>query len=293
MALTVAQAFVDFAALIKPTATQEATISSRRAAVEGFLVAKYPSGSTMPLTHVRTIGSAARKTLIRPVDDVDVFAVFDDSQVWSSYQYDSKQLLYRVREALTGYSVKTVGSRGQAVRLFYSDGPNVDITPAFPVVNIWGADGYVIPKGDGGWQQTNPYKHHDFMAERNQALGGYLKPLARLLKRWNSSHSSRIKGFHLEVITQAIFTGLGAGMRENVHSFFQHAGGYVHVQDPAGYSGDLAAGWSWQKQQDVFQSFSTALTQVQRAQNAEAAGDPAESMRQWRMVFGSEFPNYG
>jgi len=294
MALTVAQAFTDFAVAIKPTVTQEATIAGRRAAVENFLVAKYPSGSTMPLTHVRTIGSAARKTLIRPVDDVDVFAVFDDSQVWPPYQHDSKQLLYRVREALSGYNVKTIGSRGQAVRLFYTDGPNVDITPAFPVQDFFGQpDGYFIPRGDGGWQQTNPYKHHDFMAERNQALGGYLKPLVRLLKRWSSSHSSRIKGFHLELITQAIFTGLGTNMRANVESFFQHAGSYVHVSDPAGYSGDLASGWSWQHALNVSQSFSTALTQVQRARTADAQGYPAEAMRQWRIVFGNEFPSYG
>jgi hypothetical protein len=294
MALTVAQAFADFAAAIKPTVTQEATIATQRSAVAGFLVAKYPSGSTMPLTHVRTIGSAARKTLIRPVDDVDVFAVFVASQVWTSYQHDSKQLLYRVREALAGYNVKTVGSRGQAVRLFYTNGPNVDITPAFPVTNLFGqADGYYIPRGDGGWQQTDPYKHHDFMAERNQALGGYLKPLVRLLKRWNSSHSSRIKGFHLEMITQAIFTGLGTNMRANVESFFQHAGDYTHVNDPAGYSGDLAARWSWQHALNVSQSFSTALTQVQRARAAEAEGKPAEAMRQWRMVFGNELPSYG
>jgi hypothetical protein len=294
MALTVAQAFGEFAAKIKPTAVQEQTIADRRSNVEGFLLAKYPSGSTMPLTHVRTIGSAGRKTLIRPVDDVDVFAVFDDNQVWTAYQYDSKQLLYRVREALAGYSVKTVGSRGQAVRLFYSDGTNVDITPAFPVTGYFGGtDGYVIPKGDGGWQPTNPYKHHDFMAERNQALGGYLKPLVRMLKRWNSSHSSRIKGFHLEVITQASFTALGSSMRENVYAFFQYAGGHIHVQDPAGYSGGLASGWSWQKQQDVSQSFLTALSQVQRARSAEAAGDPGEAMRQWRTVFGNEFPSCG
>lgn len=294
MALTVSQAFTEFAAAIKPTAAQEQTIAERRSRVEGFLVAKYPSGSTMPLTHVRTIGSAGRKTLIRPLDDVDVFAVFDDSQVWATYRYDSKQLLYRVREALTGLRVQTIGSRGQAVRLFYTDGLNVDITPAFPVRNIFGQpDGYYIPRGDGGWQQTDPYQHHDFMAQRNQALGSYLKPLVRLLKRWNNSHSSRIKGFHLEVITQAVFTALGSSMRRNVQSFFEHAGNHLHVQDPAGYSGDLASGWSWQKHQDVSQSFSTTLAQVQRAQNAEAAGNPAEALRQWRIVFGTGFPSYG
>lgn len=294
MATTVAQAFVEFGAKIAPTTAQEQTIASRRTAVEGFLAKKYLSNSTMPLTHVRTIGSAGRKTLIRPVDDLDVFAVFDDSQVWSSYQYDSKQLLYRVREALAGYSVQTVGSRGQAVRLFYTSGPHVDITPAFPVKDFWGQPaGYYIPKGDGGWQQTDPYKHHDFIATRNQELGGYLKPLVRLLKRWNSVHSSRLKGFHLEVMTQAIFSSLGSNTRDAVVMFFEYAGGRLHVNDPAGYSGDLASSWSWQKQQDVQQSFTTAHDRAAEALQAESGGNPAEAIRLWRIIFGSEFPSYG
>ena len=294
MATTVPGAFQDFAQKIKPTAAQEATVASRRSAVEGFMLAKYGPDSTMPLQQTRVIGSAGRKTLIRPVDDIDLFCVFDDSQVWNSYRHDSKQLLYRVREALTGYSVQTVGSRGQAVRLFYADGPNVDITPAFPVFGVLGVlNGYYIPRGNGGWQQTDPYKHHDFMAERNQALGNYLKPLVRKLKRWNAVHSKRLGSFHLEVMTQAIFSVLGSNSRSAVKMFFDYAAGYLHVNDPAGYSGDLAAGFSRQKERDIKQSFTSAATQARRAVDAEAAGDPAEAMRQWRMVFGNEFPSYG
>jgi hypothetical protein len=137
--------------------------------------------------------------------------LFDGSRVWSRYQYDSKQLLYRVREALTGYRVKTAGSRGQAVRLFYDSPPNVDITPAFVKYDLLRRpSGYVIPRGDGRWQGTNPYIHHDFMVRRSKELDGYLKPLVRLLKRWNRVHSNRLGSFHLELITQAVFGKIGA-----------------------------------------------------------------------------------
>ena len=247
----------------------------------------------MPLTSTAVIGSAQRKTLIRPVDDVDVFAVFDDSQVWQSYMYDSKQLLYRVREALAGYRVETVGSRGQAVRLFYTEGPNVDITPAFPVTGIFGAsDGYYIPRGDGRWQQTNPYVHDSFMVTRNQELGGYLKPLVRLLKRWNRVHSKRLGSFHLELVAQASFRTLSGHTREGVAVFFEYAGQHLHVSDPAGYSGDMAATLSWSQEQAILQSFTTGHIHARRAIDAEAAGDVAEALRQWRIVFGNEFPAY-
>ncbi len=207
MALTVAQAFTEFAGKLKPTAAQEEENTARHQRVKSFLSSAYPPDSMMPLLSTRLIGSAGRKTLIRPVNDIDVFAVFDDSAVWSKYERDSKQLLYRVREALDKYRVETVGSRGQAVRLFYNDGLNVDITPAFPYYNriFRNQESYVIPYGNGTWIRTDPYKHHDFMAKRNQELTNYLKPLVRLLKRWNNAHSKRLKSFHLEMITQAVF----------------------------------------------------------------------------------------
>jgi hypothetical protein len=294
MAASVAQAFNEFAEKLRPTSAQEVTIAGRRTAVQNFLVAEYPAGSNMPLTETKVIGSAGRKTLTRPISDIDVFAVFDDSHVWSQYRNDSKQLLYRVREALTGYKVQTVGSRGQAVRLFYTDGPNVDITPAFPNFGILGhQQGYVIPRGDGGWQRTDPYKHHDFMAQRNQELGGHLKRLVRLLKRWNAIHSRRLASFHLELIVQATFSSLNSNSREAAHLFFSHGGNCLHVSDPAGYSGDLAAGLTRVQQQAIRQSLATAAGHAERARAAEAKGETAEALRQWRIIFGNEFPAYG
>jgi hypothetical protein len=293
VATSVPGAFTAFADALKPTATEESQLSTRRGAVEGFLRTKYPASSQMPLTHVKTIGSAGRKTLIRPVNDLDVFAVFDDSRVWSSYQHDSKQLLYRVREALAGYRVETVGSRGQAVRLFYTSGPHVDITPAFPIANFGVAAGYYIPNGSGGWTQTDPYVHGEFMANRNQSLGGYLKPLVRALKAWNNAHSKRLSSFHLEILTQAVFGSMSLSLRANTQFFFQHASSYIDVQDPAGYSGNLASGWSWQKRQDVQQSFANALSRATTALQAEANGDHSEAIRQWRILFGTQFPAYG
>ena len=170
----------------------------------------------------------------------------------------------------------------------------MDITPAFPVTGILGLQqGYYIPKGDGGWQQTDPYQHHDFMAERNQQLGGYLKSFVRKLKRWNNVHSRRLKSFHLEVMAQAVFSTLGSNSREAFEVFFANASYYLHVNDPTGYSGDLAGSLSQNQIQAITQSFSTALDHVGRARTAEGEGDIAEALRQWRIVFGSEFPAYG
>ena len=293
MATTVPRAFDEFAAAIKPTTAQEAVIASRRAAVQNFMLARYGASSNMPLVETKVIGSARRATLIRPVEDIDIFCVFDDRHVWSQYRNNSQQLLYRVREALTGYTVQTVGSRGQAVRLFYTSGPNVDITPAFRFFN-WqgGSSGYVIPRGDGGWQRTDPDVHESFMARRNQELAYHLKPLVRLLKRWNREHSTRLRSFHLELMVQATFGRLSGNMRTATQRFFEWAPQYLHVHDPAGHAGDLASGLPRQQEQNILQSFVTNADRARRAIAAEQDGRTGEAMRLWRVVFGDEFPTY-
>jgi len=293
MVTTVPKAFEEFAATIKPTPTQEQTITARRGRVRGFLLAKYGQDSTMPLLEITVMGSAGRKTLIRPVTDIDVFCVFERANVWGSYKRDSRQLLYRVREALTDYRVKVVGARGQAVRLFYNDGLNIDVTPAFRRYDFFGnASGYIIPRGDGEWQQTDPYVHAAFIARRNDELGGKLKPLVRKLKRWNRVHSHRLSSFHLEMLVQATFASLSGSTSSATRVFFENAWEYLHVKDPAGYSGDLAAGLTSQQRTAIKQSFANALDHTLRAQKAEAEGKLSEACRQWRIVYGDEFPAY-
>ena len=82
----------------------------------------------MELLSTKIIGSADRGTLIRPIGDIDVLAVFEDAAFYN-YRNDSRKFLYRVRDALNEYSVKVVGARGQAVRLFYDQPPNVEHCP--------------------------------------------------------------------------------------------------------------------------------------------------------------------
>ena len=289
MASTVSQAFVEFARRIDATDAQRDLIATRRRTVDGYLRDSFGPSSNMPLISTHIIGSADRETIIRPLDDIDVMAVFNDDLVWNTYRFDSTKLLYRVRDALSGYRVEVVGARGQAVRLFYKSGPHVDIAPVFPLTD--GSGAYVLPAGGGRWVGTHRQYHADFMARRNRELSGYLKPLIRLLKRWNRVHSNRLKSFHLEMVAQATFGSLNGNTRQAVHAFFDWAPGYLHVQDPAGHGGDLGA-YLFLREQAVRDSMRSARDRAARAMQAEAAGDHAEAIRLWRIIFGDEFPAY-
>ncbi len=287
MALTTAQAFDQFHDRIKPTPAQHLLIASRRKSVAKYLGEYFDSSSNMPLLETRVIGSAARKTIIRPLDDVDVLAVFDDSAVWSTYKKDSKKFLYRVREALSGYSVKVVGARGQAVRLFYDDDPYVDITPVFAV----DGDGYNLPSGDGSWLRTDPDENDSYLSSRNADLGNNLLRMSRMLKQWNRAHGGGLRGFHVEVMAACSFETLGRNSREATRFFFANARKVLHTSDPAGHSGDLAAGLSWWSRQLVKDSFDLGFERARKAVALEERGKHNEAIRLWRLVFGEDmFP---
>ena len=291
MALTTAVAFDEFKAKLLLTDTQKSIVASRQSATEGYLRDSFPASGDLPLRTTYLMGSAGRATIIRPLDDIDVLAVFNnrDDIFDRLYRHDSKRFLYRVRDALNAYRVEVVGARGQAVRLFYKSAPHVDIAPVFS----WLGGGYALPDGSGGWLTTDPYEHHEWIDMRDSELGRRLKPMVRMLKRWNIVHSKRLKGFHIEVLTATVFSSLGADSRDACEKFFQWSQGRLSVNDPAGHGGNLSSYLSYQGRLAVLSNLESARQRAAKANAAEAAGDHAEAIRLWRIIFGDEFPSYG
>jgi hypothetical protein len=287
MALTTAEAFDDFKDKLVLTDTQRLTVASRQTTCEGYLRGSFPATSDLPLRSTYPMGSAGRDTIIRPLDDVDVLAIFNNKDgTFERYRYDSKTFLYRVRDALNVYRVEVVGARGQAVRLFYKAAPHVDIAPVFS----WSGGGYALPNGSGGWITTDPFTHHDWTAQRHRELGNRLKPMVRMIKRWNNVHSKHLKGFHIEVMVATVFSSLGGNSRGACEKFFQWGQNYLDVTDPAGHGGTLSSYLSSASRRAVLSNMESARKRASLANAAEARGDHAEAIRLWRIIFGDEFP---
>lgn len=288
MTLTTAQAFASFQEDLTATAYQTGTlIPARKRGVEERLSGAFPSSSDLPFAECKLMGSAAKGTIIRPFDDVDVLAVFSNAKnAWSAYQWDSKSFIYRIRSAYNGLSVQQVGTRGQAVRVFYESGGHVDIAPVFEVGN----GVYKLPAGDGSWIDTAPFIASQWYADRHRELGYQLSPVVRLLKAWNRAHSRRLRSFHLETVAATVFGQLGTDHRVAVQRFFEWSQNRLSVSDPGRQSGDLSSYLSWSARQDVIQSLESARTRVANAVAAEQRADHTEAKRQWAIVFGGDFP---
>lgn len=288
MTLTVTQAFEKCLEDITATKYQKETLipAKKNSAIEN-LTATFPSTSDLPFSQAFLMGSAAKGTIVRPFDDVDVLAVFSNKKnAWDKYWNDSAAFLYRIRRAYDGVSVQQVGARGQAVRIFFVKGGHVDVAPVFRDT----AGHYSLPSGTGGWINTAPLIANKWFADKNAEFSYNLAPVVRLLKKWNLAHSKRLQSFHLETIAANLFGTLGSGRQKALLVFFNAASSYIDVSDPGGQSGILSSYLGYSGREEVRKSFVLAATRAQNATDAEARGDHAEAKRLWRILLGDDFP---
>jgi SMODS domain-containing protein len=174
--------------------------------------------SDLPFHQGRLIGSASKGTIVRPLDDIDVLAIFsNEKNAWNRYRNNSQEFLYRIRRAYDGVQTIQVGARGQAVRVFFQTGGHVDVAPVF----ISSTDAYLLPSGDGSWILTSPFVANTWFTNKNTELGHNLAPLVRLLKKWNIAHSKRLRSFHIETIAGHTFSSLSSNRRTGLQKFFE------------------------------------------------------------------------
>lgn len=289
MNLTTSQAMSAFLEDITVTDYQKTSIiQGRKTTVETNLKTAFPSTSNLPFSRGVLMGSAAKGTIVRPIDDVDVLAIFDNvNNAWGKYRYDSKAFIYRIRSAYDGLETAEVGARGQAVRVFFQTGGHVDVAPVFS----YGRDVYGLPDGSGGWIHTAPTVATSWFTTRNAGLGYNLAPVVRLLKKWNGAHSKRLRSFHLETMTGKVFKTLGSGRQNALLRLFEWAPGWIDVSDPGGQSGLLSGYLNYAVRQEVTQSFNAAADRAAKAIEAESRADHEEAKRLWRIILGDTFPN--
>ncbi|MFE5093668.1 hypothetical protein ACFRCI_25765 [Streptomyces sp. NPDC056638] len=292
MAVAVASAFNDFNEKVKPSTVAWANVYGRRDSVVKVIREAFPAGGDIVYQSHKIIGSLGRNTASRPVDDIDLMVhLHVEMDLWNrKYRYDSSEFLYRVRKVLNENSpVRKIGARGQAVRFFYAGGLSVDVAP----VEKYASGDFAIPDGAGKWLTTNPIKREAHLAERSDVLGGELKKVIRFAKKWNKAHSLRLSSFHLEMLVARTYRTLGNNSRSALRLFFDYNYCNLSVQDPAGFSGDLASYLTQANRIAVNDSLKRARERVDLDLAAESRGDHREAIRLWRIILGDDFPTYG
>jgi len=146
-------------------------------------------------------GSYKRKTAVRPLDDIDVFAVLKPRRgLDPTVRIDT--VLGEIKRALDeAYPNKAARMQNRSVNMAFSKTKVAyDVVPAFPVEGREGV--YMIPdRQSGRWIKTNPKEHARRSTEANQRAGQKLIPLLKMVKHANIHHRKPARSFHLEVLS--------------------------------------------------------------------------------------------
>ncbi|QPA61256.1 hypothetical protein [Lysinibacillus sphaericus] len=273
------------------------------------------------------MGSFARRTKIRPLDDIDFIVVFDGKGsnygtnsngeiiinvpetatklrrlTNEDYTLNSIKLLNKLKISLQNvpqYSAADIKRNYEAITLkLTSYDWNFDIVPAFITVpDSSQRSYYLIPDGNGKWKKTDPRVDAKRATEINQKRDGKVLRIVRLIKYWQKRHGvPNIGSYLLENLVLNYFdtNEVSATDQLTLRDVFTNLSNsiYHNCYDPKGIQGDLNT-----LTLDVKDKFSEAAakasTCAQNAINFVAKDDHKAAHAEWKKVFGSEFPEYG
>lgn len=233
-------------------------------------------------------GSFARKTMIKPLRDIDKVVILDESLRDPS----PDEVMDRLERVLsTSYLKATFERTRHSLKLdFGSDSFCFDIVPAWETPT--GDDDVLIADRDHrNWKRSNTRELMRVVAERNKQTDGVFVHVVRMIKHLVADQMNKIiPGLHVESIAYAVLTCatpfadaciavLDAGTR-------MLGGSY---SDPTG-TDPISARLTPERRLQAQGAFQAAAAQAVEAHRLAEAGDDANAIRVWHELFGDPFP---
>ena len=282
--------------------------------------------STLLFGTTMSFGSFARRTKMRPLDDIDCLAMLrcgsttaisiasyeyelrDDGNKWLSPYADDKKYINSTKvlnavkkalESVSHYRQSEIGRNGSAVVLnLKSYDWSFDVVPACPVNESKGGTAYyLIPDGNGKWLATDPRKDQSRVTDANTLHENRYLPATRLMKFWNRRTTKPVlPSYYFETLitNRALAQQKYPSLQNAVYDLL--VGVKVTVlttcPDPKGLGQTLDANVETETKRKVYNAANDAQQAALLAINAEIAGDHKTAIGHWRSVFGTTFPAY-
>lgn len=334
MATTVTSAFEEF---LRNTVNLDSEQSKKARSSRDWLVGQvhefpnvYPNFPALHNPFDIAFGSFARRTKIRPLDDIDQIIGLMGDGAWytdlGSYQtitvpeesvsnlrhflHDNSRLLNSRRvlnafkvaaKVVPQYDKADIERDGEVVRIgLKSYEWSFDLVPGFmTVADLSGRTYYLIPDGNGHWKKTDPRMDRDRVEEVNSAHNGRVLNAIRIMKFWNARRTAPeapsyiFENLILNYYQSATNTASQFVDLEVVKLLPHIATGILGaVQDPKRIQGDLNT-LDWNTRFKISQRASHDSKVADEARRLETNNDHKGSINKWREVFGPEFPEYG
>lgn len=278
----------------------------------------------------RPFGSFARRTRIRPLNDIDFLVALvgrgttstqssgDPYTYWlkiddstaplnafrDEYGYVSSiKVLNKIKSSLAtvpNYSRAEIKRNMQAVTLkLLSYDWVFDIVPAVPISNSFGGTAYyLIPNGRGDWIRTDPRIDDANATRLNTQHSSQFLPTVRILKYWNGRTTKPVlTSYYFETLALKVFDYAPAisSFPTAVKYFFDTCPIYLasSCPDPKGLGPALDAGVDAETKRKVLAALSSAASWASLALSCQSESKDKEAIDAWGNVFGGAFPKYG
>lgn len=241
-------------------------------------------------------GSFARKTMLKPLKDVDIVCLLP------AYMWDALRGPDGPGKAMESFKPPIV-ERWPDVQFDVGDEPagkalrvtvpgvdfTIDLVPAFD------QDGdYVLicDRFEGTWEQSNTRIQLKKVSDRNKATGGRFVHQVREAKELTKHHEELefISGIAVESLAYAVI-GHQVSDKVAIALFLDHAKEAVKgaVLEPAGED-DVTVKWTSEERQTAARVYARASSKVAEALAFERAGDMDAAIDVWHSLFGDAFP---
>ncbi len=244
-------------------------------------VAKILSGRLTTRQIIAT-GSMTRGTGLSGYADVDVIAVLDQRHCVNR---SPTSLLQEVRDTMATYNAKVIKKNGQAVTLYFSTWPNVDLVPA----QDFGGTGVKIPDmNTERWILSFPDSHDRLVAGLSQRH----RQLIVIAKCWNKAHSSYVQSFHIDCIVAKvdIYAGLSWDEHDWPYTLWKF---FDKALEMTGRGGALWGQISLSDDGEIKKRLEAGRDLASKAWDLAKQNRVSECVEILGLLFGTRFPSYG
>lgn len=296
MATTVKAAFEEFATSLNITDRQEKVVSTCHQNVVNEIKKKLYLHPDQPS---KLIGSYDRDTLIRYLNegDVDIMIVLDYS---SHKDWDSKEGATKALESfktiLKSAYISTECNIDRNCVTMKLNEFRLDVVPAFKS----NQGGYFIPDTYRGvWLQTDPVKFSEEVTRINKNMDQSFVPLIKMMKGWNKTLKTPLRGFHLECIMLNHYKNYSQAYTypSMIKVFLAALPAYLGQATYDPISGDQVDLYLNNTSLGYDRQGTIGLVKKEAAMAEEALNDsekyPSIAIGNWRKLLGQFFPAYG
>lgn len=291
MGKTIEQGFDTFIGWLVPLNTEHNKAASHKESVKSCMVNNFGCNLFFET------GSFSNGTGVRHFSDTDYFARCPAGNFYT----DATYTLRLVKEALQRKFSTTpdIAVKNPAVRIPFGSyaSERLELTPVYysGLINtpVGNKHCYNIPNYDGGWMQSSPGAHIEYVNREDRRLNGKLKPLIRLVKAWKFYNQIPIYSFYLELRVTKYAESQTAIIYDidlkNIVKFL-YDNDLPSIQDPMGISGLIRACKTTAKKNIALSKLATGYTRAIKAYDARNTNADT-SFYWWKMFFNGQFPS--